>query len=175
MSGWGRIAGSAFAERGPGAREPATLLISSPLARFAFMGPLALCCNLKHRETWNSSPAWVPFEKGPKLCSVCRLVPEAPGLRRCSRLVAESAPMRALMLRAAPIAASDAPIIIRGETGTARRSWPVRCTPTALGATSRFWRSTSRLSRPNCSNPSCSATSRARSREPGLPSVGSEF
>lgn len=62
----------------------------------------------------------VPFEKGPKLCSVCRLVAEAPGLRRCSRLVAESAPMRALMLRAAPIAASDAPVIIQGESGTGK-------------------------------------------------------
>ncbi|MBI2566759.1 MAG: sigma-54-dependent Fis family transcriptional regulator [Candidatus Schekmanbacteria bacterium] len=61
-----------------------------------------------------------PFERGPKVCSVCRLLPEAPGLRRCSRLVAESGPMRALMLRAAPIAASDAPVIIGGESGTGK-------------------------------------------------------
>ncbi|HMR09315.1 MAG TPA: sigma-54 dependent transcriptional regulator [Polyangiaceae bacterium] len=54
------------------------------------------------------------------MCSVCRLIPEAPGLRRCSRVVAESAPMRALMLRAAPIAASNAPVIIQGESGTGK-------------------------------------------------------
>lgn len=41
-------------------------------------------------------------------------------MRRCSKLVAESAPMRALMLRAAPIAASDAPVIILGESGTGK-------------------------------------------------------
>ena len=65
-------------------------------------------------------PCVTPFEKGGRLCSICRLVPEAPGLRRCSRLVAESASMRALMLRAAPIAASDAPVVITGESGTGK-------------------------------------------------------
>jgi transcriptional regulator with PAS, ATPase and Fis domain len=90
-------------------------------------GPIAATPRMRYVATCNivkrfmgKSTCLVPFEKGPKLCSICRLVPEAPGLRRCSRLVAESAPMRALMLRAAPIAASDAPVIIRGESGTGK-------------------------------------------------------
>ncbi len=61
-----------------------------------------------------------PFEKGPELCSVCRLSTDAPGLRRCSRVVARSAAMRALMLRAAPIASSDAPVTIQGESGSGK-------------------------------------------------------
>lgn len=73
---------------------------------------------------WNgsmaNSPCLAPFENGPKLCSVCRFMTNAPGLRRCSKLVAESPAMRALMLRAAPIATSDAPIVIRGESGTGK-------------------------------------------------------
>lgn len=62
----------------------------------------------------------VPFENGPKLCSVCKFMTNSPGLRRCSKLVAESPAMRALMLRAAPIATSDASIVIRGESGTGK-------------------------------------------------------
>jgi DNA-binding NtrC family response regulator len=61
-----------------------------------------------------------PFSGGPALCRVCRLAPEHQGLRRCSRIVAESPAMRALLLRAAPIAGSDAPIVIRGETGAGK-------------------------------------------------------
>ncbi|MCC7418467.1 MAG: sigma-54-dependent Fis family transcriptional regulator [Acidobacteria bacterium] len=61
-----------------------------------------------------------PFDAGGRLCAVCRLVPEAQGLRRCSRLIAESASMRALMLRAAPVAASEAPVVIAGESGTGK-------------------------------------------------------
>lgn len=51
------------------------------------------------------STCTTPFDSGPKLCRVCQMSPAAPGLRRCSRLVAESPGMRALMLKAAPIAA----------------------------------------------------------------------
>lgn len=61
-----------------------------------------------------------PFDKAPRLCHVCRLHAEAPGLRRCSKLVAEAPKMRALMLKAAPIASSDAPVIIQGESGTGK-------------------------------------------------------
>ena len=61
-----------------------------------------------------------PFERGSQLCSICRLAPDVPGLRRCSRLVAESAAMRALMLRAAPVAATDASVVILGESGTGK-------------------------------------------------------
>ncbi|MBI4615725.1 MAG: sigma-54-dependent Fis family transcriptional regulator [Planctomycetes bacterium] len=70
----------------------------------------------------NSSPQVCrePFDRGARLCSICRLVPAAPGLRKCSRLVAESPAMRALMLRAAPIASSDATVIVLGESGTGK-------------------------------------------------------
>jgi len=66
------------------------------------------------------SPCLVPFERGSKLCDVCRLAAEVPGLRRCSRLVTQSPAMRKLMLRAAPIASSEAPVVIHGESGTGK-------------------------------------------------------
>jgi two-component system response regulator HydG len=62
----------------------------------------------------------LPFEQGARLCRICRLGPPLPGLQRCSRVVAESAAMRALMLRAAPVAASDAPVVIHGESGAGK-------------------------------------------------------
>jgi two-component system response regulator HydG len=62
-----------------------------------------------------------PFSRAPRLCPVCRLAPDVGGLRRCSRVVAESAAMRALLTRAAPIAAAGAaPVILRGETGSGK-------------------------------------------------------
>jgi two-component system response regulator HydG len=61
-----------------------------------------------------------PFERGPLLCSVCRMAPEIDGLRRCSRMVVDSPVMRALMMRAAQIAASEAPVVILGESGTGK-------------------------------------------------------
>src|SRR5262245_39847004 len=61
-----------------------------------------------------------PFSGGPGLCRVCRLAPEYQGPRRCSRIVAESPAMRALLVRSAPIADADAPVVIRGETGTGK-------------------------------------------------------
>ncbi len=61
-----------------------------------------------------------PFEKGPALCNVCRLVQDAPGLSRCSRLVARSPAMRELLVRAAPIARSAAPVMIQGESGSGK-------------------------------------------------------
>jgi two-component system response regulator HydG len=61
-----------------------------------------------------------PFEGGDQLCESCGLKPPADGLRRCSRMVAESAAMRAVLARAAPMAASDAPVVILGETGTGK-------------------------------------------------------
>src|SRR3990170_5901875 len=66
------------------------------------------------------TPCVTPFEQDPATCRVCRLVPAALQLRRCCRLVAESPSMQALMLRAAPIAASDAPVVISGESGTGK-------------------------------------------------------
>jgi len=60
-----------------------------------------------------------PFERA-ALCSICRLNKDAPGLARCSRLVAESQAMRALLVRAAPIAASNESVIVLGESGSGK-------------------------------------------------------
>ena len=59
-----------------------------------------------------------PFEGAPQLCKVCRLAPT--GTRRCARFVVESPQLRALMMRAAPIAATDASVMILGESGTGK-------------------------------------------------------
>ena len=66
-----------------------------------------------------TQPCVEPFENG-ALCATCRLVKDAPGLARCSRLVAESPAMRTLMVRAAPIAASGESVIILGESGSGK-------------------------------------------------------
>ena len=48
------------------------------------------------------------------------MAPEVGGLRRCSRVVAESPAMRALLVRAARFAPSDAPVVILGESGSGK-------------------------------------------------------
>ncbi len=53
-------------------------------------------------------------------CTVCGLVPVVGLTRRTSCVVAESAAMRALLLRAGRFAASDAPVVILGESGTGK-------------------------------------------------------
>jgi len=53
-------------------------------------------------------------------CEVCGLLPLAPSLRRSTRIVAESAAMRDLLRRVARFAASDAPVVIGGETGSGK-------------------------------------------------------
>ena len=53
-------------------------------------------------------------------CDVCGLVPLAPRLRHATRIVARSAPMRELMRRVARFAASDAAVVITGETGSGK-------------------------------------------------------
>ncbi len=60
-----------------------------------------------------------PFDGASRLCQICARDP-ADHLKPCTRLVAESATMRTLLERAAPIAASDAPVVILGETGTGK-------------------------------------------------------
>ncbi len=61
-----------------------------------------------------------PLDRDARLCGVCRMAPEVAGLRRCSRIVAESPAMRALLVRAARFAPSDAPVVILGESGTGK-------------------------------------------------------
>jgi two-component system response regulator HydG len=53
-------------------------------------------------------------------CRVCGLVPLAPRLKRATRIVAESPAMRDLLRRVARFAASDAPVVITGETGSGK-------------------------------------------------------
>ena len=65
------------------------------------------------------APCREPVERY-RLCGVCRLSDEIDGVRRCSRLVAESAAMKGLLARVGAVAASRPPVIIRGETGTGK-------------------------------------------------------
>ncbi|AKU91159.1 sigma-54 interaction domain-containing protein [Vulgatibacter incomptus] len=53
-------------------------------------------------------------------CSICGLVPLARGLRRADRVIARSAAMQELLKRAARFAPSEAPVMVRGETGTGK-------------------------------------------------------
>jgi len=53
-------------------------------------------------------------------CDVCGLIPLAPSLRRPTRIVARSEGMRLLLRRVARFAASEAPVVISGETGTGK-------------------------------------------------------
>lgn len=61
-----------------------------------------------------------PFDSAPQVCRVCRMSPRVAGLQRCSKLVAESPAMQELLVRAAPIARSDAPVVVLGESGTGK-------------------------------------------------------
>lgn len=53
-------------------------------------------------------------------CDHCGLLPVAPKLRESTRIVAESSAMRDLLRRVARFAATDAPVVITGETGTGK-------------------------------------------------------
>jgi two-component system response regulator HydG len=61
-----------------------------------------------------------PFESGGGLCKLCRRLPDSPQGRRCSRMVAQSPVMKALLERAATVAGADASVIIRGESGSGK-------------------------------------------------------
>jgi len=74
----------------------------------------------KRPETAPSYACDTPFETGGSLCKVCRLLPESPQGRRCSRLVATSPAMKALLQRAAIVAGTDASVVMRGESGSGK-------------------------------------------------------
>ncbi len=61
-----------------------------------------------------------PFEAGPRLCGACRKIKGEDELQRCSRMIAHSPAMRALLARATPIAASEAPVVLLGESGVGK-------------------------------------------------------
>ncbi len=60
-----------------------------------------------------------PFERG-ALCSVCSKSPPVNGMRFCSTVVARSPAMRDVISRAAAIAATDASVILLGESGSGK-------------------------------------------------------
>jgi len=69
-----------------------------------------------------SGPCREPLERL-RLCGVCRHSPEIDGLRRCSRVVAESTAFSELLSRTAVVAtanASSSSVVIQGETGTGK-------------------------------------------------------
>jgi DNA-binding NtrC family response regulator len=62
-----------------------------------------------------------PFEKDARLCGICRLAPVVPlGLGRCSRMVVESPAMQALLRKTGPVAATSAPVVVLGESGSGK-------------------------------------------------------
>ena len=61
-----------------------------------------------------------PFESGGQLCRICRRQPEGETGRRCSRMVAQSPAMQAVLEKAATIAHTDASVVIRGESGSGK-------------------------------------------------------
>ncbi len=71
------------------------------------------------REQTLDRPCSGPFDGASRLCESCARHPTET-LKPCSRLVAESPTMRTLLQRAAPVAASDAPVVILGETGSGK-------------------------------------------------------
>lgn len=60
-----------------------------------------------------------PFERG-ALCKLCSASDPVAGMRFCSRVVAGSAAMRALIERASAVARTDASVILLGESGSGK-------------------------------------------------------
>jgi len=61
-----------------------------------------------------------PFETGGQLCRYCRAAASASGPRTCSRMVAQSPSMRRLLQRVPAIAATNASVVILGESGSGK-------------------------------------------------------
>jgi len=55
-----------------------------------------------------------------QLCKICRQSAEVDGVRRCSRVVAESEAMREVMRRVSAIAPTRSSVVVTGETGTGK-------------------------------------------------------
>lgn len=55
-------------------------------------------------------------------CSVCGLDPTAHNPKRSSRIIARSPAMQRTLVRAARFVASDAPLLVHGETGTGKEA-----------------------------------------------------
>jgi len=61
-----------------------------------------------------------PFETGGQLCRYCRAASSASGVRACARMVAQSPSMRRLLQRVPAIAATNASVVILGESGSGK-------------------------------------------------------
>src|SRR5262245_26223592 len=61
-----------------------------------------------------------PFESGGQLCRFCRVAARGSNVRTCSRMVAESPAMQRVLEHAARIAATNASLIILGESGAGK-------------------------------------------------------
>jgi len=61
-----------------------------------------------------------PFESGGQLCRFCRVAARQADVRTCSRMVAESPAMRRLLERVPRIAATNASVVILGESGAGK-------------------------------------------------------
>jgi transcriptional regulator with PAS, ATPase and Fis domain len=65
------------------------------------------------------APCDEPFQLT-RLCKTCRHTEVIDGTRRCSRVVAESPRVRAVLARAAVVASTDSSVLITGETGSGK-------------------------------------------------------
>jgi two-component system response regulator HydG len=70
----------------------------------------------------STAPCETPFARADGLCRTCRAHPEGAGGagKRCSRMVVRSPQMQALLARAATVAATDASVVLKGESGAGK-------------------------------------------------------
>ena len=61
-----------------------------------------------------------PFERGGNLCRFCTASSPVPGVCLCTRFVARSPSIRAVLERALNIARGEAPVVITGENGAGK-------------------------------------------------------
>ena len=79
--------------------------------------------HMKHRRELRHlpvvGPCAEPMER-PRLCGVCRHVEADHGVRRCSLVVSESAPLRSLVAKLAVVARTASSVVVHGETGSGK-------------------------------------------------------
>ncbi len=83
---------------------------SKEISRMARLNPFPMRSKMEHMEHRPPGDS----------CSVCGLVPVVPRLAGPTEVIAESAAMQAVMRRVARFAASEAPVVVLGETGTGK-------------------------------------------------------
>ncbi len=83
-----------------------------------FLGPLGQTCLAPSQKLFHHGR--VEQVLGQQHCGVCGLVPLVPRLKGATHVVAHSPAIQELLKRTARFAASDAPVVVRGETGTGK-------------------------------------------------------